>query len=61
MHFKAVTINTVLQAKDRMTDGYLQKPWNVHASLLLFLYTDSIRALFVYSANARLSKSRKEL
>lgn len=37
--------------------GYLQKPWNVHASLLLFLYPDSIWALFVYSVTVRVRKS----
>lgn len=41
--------------------GYLQKSWNVHASLLLFLYPESIWALFIYSATVRAGKYWWEL
>lgn len=41
--------------------GYLQKSWHVHASLLLFLYPESIWALFIYSATVRAGKYWWEL
>lgn len=40
-----------------VTHGYLQKPRIVHASLLLFLYPESIWALFIYSVIVSAGKS----
>lgn len=60
MQFKPVMNKTVLYAdnsKSHASLGYLQKnPWNVHAPLLLFLYPESISALFIYSVIDRGAK-----
>lgn len=46
---------TIQKATHRL-GTYKKNPWNVHAPLLLFLYPESISALFIYSVIDRGAK-----
>lgn len=46
---------TIQKATHRL-GTYKKTPWNVHAPLLLFLYPESISALFIYSVIDRGAK-----